>query len=270
MTDTHASLDRLLAIMRRLRDPDGGCPWDSVQTFESVAPYTLEEAHEVVDAIDRGDYDDLRDELGDLLFQVVFHACMAQEQNLFDFADVATAIGDKLVRRHPHVFADAHYADADAQTRAWEDIKAAERRGRGEADASALTGVARGLSPERRAAKLQSRAARTGFQWSSLPPVVAKLDEEMAELKAECAASTPDAARIEDELGDVLFMLVNLARHTQTDFARALRHANAKFERRFRGMEQLAAADGTRMDDLSLAEQEALWQRVKHAERQDD
>lgn len=266
MPDTHASLDRLLAIMARLRNPDGGCPWDAAQTFESVAPYTLEEAHEVVDAIDRHDFDDLRDELGDLLFQVVFHACMAQEQGRFDFADVATAIGDKLVRRHPHVFAGAHYADAAEQARAWEDIKAAERRAKGAADTSALAGVARGLPPWRRAEKLQQRAGRTGFAWSSLAPVVAKLDEEVGELKAECQTDNQDATRIEDELGDVLFMLVNLARHTKVDFARALRHANAKFERRFRGMEALAAADETRMDELSLAEQEALWQRVKRAE----
>ncbi|HEX7342011.1 MAG TPA: nucleoside triphosphate pyrophosphohydrolase [Rhodanobacteraceae bacterium] len=270
MSDSQTHLDRLLAIMVRLRDPDGGCPWDVKQDFDSIAPYTLEEAHEVVDAIDRRDFDDLRDELGDLLFQVVFHARMAEEAGHFDFADVATAISDKLVRRHPHVFADVHYADAEAQTRAWDAIKADERRARGAEDASVLAGIARGLPPWRRAQKLQQRAARTGYEWTTTGPVLDKLAEEVAELRAECDAIAPVPDRVEDELGDVLFVLVNLARHTKVDFARALRRANAKFESRFRAMERFAEAAGTSLEALSLAQQEALWRRAKQDERSVD
>lgn len=270
MSDPHArveaSVERLLAVMARLRDPDDGCPWDIRQDFASIAPYTLEEAHEVVDAIDRGDFDDLRDELGDLFFQVVFHARMAEEQGHFDFADVATAIGDKLVRRHPHVFADVHYADAREQARAWETIKAAERRQKGSDDVSALAGVARGLPPWRRAQKLQQRAARSGFEWTTIGPVLDKLDEEVRELRDECVATTPDVDRMEDELGDVLFVLVNLARHGDVDYARALRHANAKFERRFRAMEAFAREDGVAFDALELTDQEALWRRAKQTQ----
>ena len=262
--DKH-DIDGLLAIMARLRDPQDGCPWDVEQDFDSIANYTLEEAHEVVDAIDRRDFDDLRDELGDLLLQVVFHARMAEEAGHFDFADVVAAISDKMVRRHPHVFADASYADVAEQTRAWETIKATERKRKGEADTSALAGIARGLPPWRRAQKLQQRAARTGFDWPDAGPVLDKLDEEVTELRAEFAA-TPDAERIEDELGDVLFVLVNVARHAKVDFARALRHANAKFERRFRAMETLASNEGRPLGARTLPEQEVLWQQAKQQE----
>ncbi len=267
MNDSNRNIDDLLAIMARLRDPENGCPWDVEQDFDSIANYTLEEAHEVVDAIDRRDFEDLRDELGDLLLQVVFHSRMAEEAGHFAFADVVDAISNKMVRRHPHVFADARYADVDEQTRAWEAIKADERRHKGNSDDSALSGIARGLPPWRRAQKLQQRAARVGFDWPDVVPVLAKLDEETAELRAEFSAS-PDAERIEDELGDVLFVLVNLARHADVDFARALRHANAKFERRFRAMEAIAAAEGKPLDDRALPEQEALWRQAKQQEKQ--
>ncbi|HEV2682140.1 MAG TPA: nucleoside triphosphate pyrophosphohydrolase [Rhodanobacter sp.] len=268
MTDSpRYSLDNLLAIMARLRDPAHGCPWDVQQDFSSIAAYTIEEAYEVADAIDRRDWHDLRDELGDLLLQVVFHAQMAQEQGLFDFADVAHAISAKMQRRHPHVFGDTRYADLAAQKQAWEDIKTAERAGKGvAADDSVLAGVSAGLPEWKRALKLQQRAASAGFEWTDPQPVLAKLAEEVDEVRAEFANGA-DPARLEDEIGDVLFVMVNLARHAGVDFSRALRHANAKFERRFRQMEQLAAADGGAFGERTLTEQEQLWQRAKTFER---
>ncbi len=263
----HHGLDQLLAIMARLRDPERGCPWDVQQDFASIAPYTIEEAYEVADAIDRGDFDDLRDELGDLLLQVVFHAQMAAEQGRFDFADVAHAISAKMVRRHPHVFGDVRYADLDAQKQAWEELKAAERAARGEAhDASALAGISRGLPEWKRAAKLQQRAATVGFDWPDHRPVLDKLAEEIDEVRAEFDAGA-DPARLEDDIGDVLFVVANLARHAGVDFSRALRHANAKFERRFRRMEQLAAEAGGTLAEHDLPAQERLWRRVKQDER---
>ncbi|HEX7732453.1 MAG TPA: nucleoside triphosphate pyrophosphohydrolase [Rhodanobacter sp.] len=267
MTDAarHA-LDDLLAIMARLRDPERGCPWDVQQDFASIAPYTIEEAYEVADAIDRGDFDDLREELGDLLLQVVFHAQMAAEQGRFGFADVAQAISAKMIRRHPHVFGDARYGNLDAQKQAWEELKAAERAARGEAhDASALAGISRGLPEWKRAAKLQQRAAAVGFDWPDHRPVLDKLAEEIDEVRAEFEAGA-DPARLEDEIGDVLFVVANLARHAGVDFSRALRHANAKFERRFRRMEQLAAGEGGTLAERDLAAQEALWRRAKQDE----
>ena len=260
------TLEDLLGIMARLRDPEHGCPWDVQQDFASIAPYTLEEAYEVADAIDRGDFDDLREELGDLLLQVVFHAQMASERGLFDFADVAHAIADKMRRRHPHVFADERYADVEAQTRAWEAIKAAEREGRGEAhDASALAGISRGLPEWKRAAKLQQRAAGVGFEWREAGPMLDKLAEEVDEVRTEFERGA-DADRLEDELGDVLFVTANLARHAGVDFSRALRRANAKFERRFRAMEALAAVEGRALAERTLEEQEALWRQAKREE----
>ncbi|MDE2156376.1 MAG: nucleoside triphosphate pyrophosphohydrolase [Xanthomonadaceae bacterium] len=260
------NLDDLLAIMARLRDPERGCPWDVQQDFASIAPYTIEEAYEVADAIDRGDFDDLRDELGDLLLQVVFHARMAEEAGRFDFADVVHAISSKMRRRHPHVFDGVRYADAAVQRQAWDDIKAAERAGRGEPhDTSALAGISSGLPEWKRALKLQQCAASRGFDWPDPQPVLAKLAEEIDEVRAEFADGA-DPARLEDEIGDVLFVVVNLARHAGVDFSRALRHANAKFERRFRLMEQLAAADGGAFGEHTLAGQERLWQRAKALE----
>lgn len=262
-----SGIDGLLAIMARLRDPERGCPWDVQQDFASIAPYTIEEAYEVADAIDRGDFDDLREELGDLLLQVVFHAQMAAEQGRFGFDDVAQAISAKMIRRHPHVFGDAHYADLGAQKQAWEELKAAERAAKGEAhDASALAGVSHGLPEWKRATKLQQRAATVGFDWPDHRPVLDKLAEELDEVRAEFDAGA-DPARLEDEIGDVLFVAANLARHAGVDFSRALRHANAKFERRFRRMEQLAAEAGGTLSERDLAAQEALWRRAKQDER---
>ena len=254
--------------MARLRDPDGGCAWDLDQDFRSIAPFTLEEAYEVVDAIERGDLDDLRDELGDLLLQVVFHARMAEEVGAFDFADVARAIRDKLVRRHPHVFGDARVEGAAALKRAWEAEKARERaarraaRGAAESEPSALDGVARALPALARAAKVQGRAARVGFDWPDAEPVYAKVVEELDEVRA--AASTE---AVEDELGDLLFSAVNLARHLGVDPEAALRRASAKFERRFREVERLAAGRGPALDALDLAALDALWDEAKAGER---
>lgn len=263
---TRHSLDDLLAIMARLRDPQNGCPWDVKQNFATIAPYTIEEAYEVADAIDRQDWRDLCDELGDLLLQVVFHAQMAKEAGLFDFADVAHAISDKMVRRHPHVFGDESYENLDAQKQGWEDIKQAERAAKGEQhDDSALAGVSRGLPEWKRALKLQERAARVGFDWPDERPVLDKLLEEVDEVRAEFADGR-DPQRLQDEIGDVLFVVVNLARHAGVDFSQALRHANAKFERRFRRMEELARDDGQPLPQCDLAEQEALWQRVKRVD----
>ena len=276
MTDAPADprdIRTLLAIMARLRDPNGGCPWDCEQTFASIAPYTIEEAYEVANAIDRGDLADLKDELGDLLLQVVFHARMAEEAGAFAFADVVAAICDKLVRRHPHVFGESRASDSDAVLRDWEAIKRAERAARGEADTSALAGISRGLPEWLRAVKLQQKAAKVGFDWPGPEPVIAKLHEEIEEVRAEFAAVAEDPAdaaardRLEEEIGDLLFVCANLARHAQVDVGAALRRANAKFERRFRAMEALAAAEGTTMAALSLEQQEALWARVKREER---
>lgn len=256
------SINRLLKVMDRLRDPDGGCPWDLEQTFRTIAPYTIEEAHEVADAIERDDLNHLKDELGDLLFQVVFHARLAREIDAFDFDDVAGAVADKLIRRHPHVFGDAARMAADTQTEHWEAIKAAEREQAGMS--SHIDGVSPSLPPLRRAVKLQKRAARAGFDWPDLSPVLAKIREELAELEDELESGDPD--RMEDELGDVLFAVANLARKLDIDADGALRRTNLKFETRFRAMEEAASDAGQRFEDLDLEAQESLWQRVKTKE----
>ncbi|GAB4184166.1 MAG: nucleoside triphosphate pyrophosphohydrolase [Wenzhouxiangellaceae bacterium] len=242
--------------MQQLRNPETGCPWDLEQDFASIAPYTIEEAYEVADAIERQALDELKDELGDLLFQVVFHSQLAAEQRAFAFPDVVASICDKMIRRHPHVFADHTVADAAEQTLAWEQQKAAERSQRGAQ--SALDGVPRGLPELSRAVKLQKRAARVGFDWEETPPIFAKLDEEIGEMQE--AVATGDKAAMEDELGDLLFVCANLARRLNIDPGRALRRANAKFERRFRGMEAIA---GDAFAGLSLEQKEDLWQIVK-------
>jgi MazG family protein len=258
----------LARIMARLRDPVSGCPWDLVQDFATIAPYTIEEAYEVADAIERADMGELRDELGDLLFQVLFHSRMAEEKGAFALADVVTAINDKMIRRHPHVFGgEGDGRSADEQTVAWEAVKAAERAaktGSGTAP-SALDGVARALPALLRAEKLQKRAARTGFDWTETPPIFEKLEEEIAEVKEAVASGDADA--IEDEIGDLLFVVANLARRLSVDPEQALRKANAKFERRFRAMEQASMADQVEFASLTLDQQEAYWQRVKQAER---
>ena len=260
--------DDLLRIMEILRAPDG-CMWDREQDHHSIRRNFIEEAYEVADAIDRNDLDGLKDELGDLLLQVVFHAQMAAEQGAFGFDDVVTAIADKMVRRHPHVFADARFADAREQTANWEQIKRAERAAAGEQDDSALAGISRGLPEWQRALKLQSRAARTGFDWPGHEPVIAKLHEEIEEVRAEFdrGAVEDNRARLEDEIGDLLFVAANLARHAKVDVGAALRRANLKFERRFRAMEQLAQDDGTPLPTLALDQQEAYWDRAKRLER---
>ncbi len=259
-----SNIKALLDIMVRLRDPGHGCPWDRQQTLASIVPHTIEEAYEVAETIARGDLDELRDELGDLLFQVVFYARIAEEQGDFNFADVVQAISDKLIRRHPHVFAGDEISDAEVQTIAWEAHKARERRDKhGE---SALAGVALALPSLTRAAKLTKRAARVGFDWPDLPPVFDKMQEELDELQHEVEQDSIDADRVEDEMGDVLFVAANLARKAGVDPEVALRRANAKFERRFAAMEALAAEDGVSIDALDLDRWEALWVRVKQGE----
>lgn len=254
-----AELRRLLDIMAALRDPQHGCPWDKQQDFSTIAPYTVEEAYEVADAIARRDMHALPDELGDLLFQVVYHARMAEEAGLFSFTDVARSIADKMVRRHPHVFGDAAARDAAAQTAAWEEQKTAERAAR--AQVGTLAGVPVGLPALMRAAKLTARAARVGFDWPDAEAVLSKLDEETAELRAELPAANAD--RLADEVGDLLFVLANLARKLDLDPEACLRHANQKFTSRFNAVEELLAGEGKTPAEVSLAQMESAWQTVK-------
>ena len=265
-------MSELIEIMARLRNPDGGCPWDVEQTFATIAPYTIEEAYEVADAIARGDMASLKDELGDLLFQSVFHARMAEEAGEFAFADVVGAVCEKMVRRHPHVFGGAVVEDAAAQTKAWEDIKAAERAAtKGPASSerppSALDGVPTGLPAMKQAEKLQKRAARVGFDWTEAKDVLGKIHEELGEVGAEFQGENTDMGRLTDELGDLLFACVNLARKANIDPGTALRGTNLKFERRFRRVEALLAADGRTPDQASLEEMEELWVQAKVEER---
>ncbi|MDP1630412.1 MAG: nucleoside triphosphate pyrophosphohydrolase [Caulobacter sp.] len=254
---------RLLEIMARLRDPAGGCAWDLEQSFATIAPYTVEEAYEVADAIERGDLKDLKEELGDLLFQVVFHAQMAGEEKAFDFADVATAISDKMIRRHPHVFGDASERTAGQQVAAWEVIKQQERAGKERH--GVLDDVPVGLPALTRAVKLSKRAASVGFVWPSIHEVLTKLDEEVAELKVEVESG--DKEKLRGELGDVLFVIANIARTLDIEPEDALRATNAKFVRRFSHIEQVLAADGRTPDQSDLAEMDALWDQAKAAEK---
>lgn len=263
-----SGIDRLLAVMARLRDPQDGCPWDVAQSFRTIAPHTIEEAYEVADAIGRGDMAELRDELGDLLFQVVFYAQMAREQGDFDFEAVAAGVADKMIRRHPHVFGDVSVETADEMTRRWEDQKAVERAEKAAVDgraASVLDGVIPGLPALTRALKLQKRAARVGFDWTEAKEILDKIEEEIGELRAELASNgAPE--RIEDELGDLTFALVNLARRLEVDPESALRGTNAKFDRRFRLIEGWLAEQGRTPHQAPLDEMEALWQRAKREE----
>ena len=259
---TAYTIDDLLAIMARLRDPQGGCPWDLEQDFSSIAPYTIEEAYEVTDVIDRQAWQELPGELGDLLFQVVFHSQMARERGWFEFADVVQAISDKMVRRHPHVFADARYADDATREADWEAIKQAEKTDQ-PAQASALDTVSSGLPAMRRAVKLQKAAARCGFDWPEPAPILDKVREETEELSEAIAEGDSEASR--EELGDLLFVLCNLARRLEIDPGRALREANHKFQRRFRYMEQQASQRGQVLEQLDSDAQEALWQEAKRA-----
>lgn len=262
-------LIRLLNIMASLRDPVKGCPWDVEQTFATIAPYTIEEAYEVADAIERGNMHDLREELGDLLLQVVFHSRMAQELGLFDFESVAKSIADKMVDRHPHVFDEDAWDTPEKVRRGWEGLKAEERAAKaqrnGEAG-SAIDGVAHALPALLRAEKLTKRAARVGFDWSEADQIFAKIDEEIAELRAEIAGGA-EKHRLRDELGDLLFCLANLARHLDIDPEDALRSTNAKFDRRFRTMEAEMTTSGRTLETASLDEMEAGWQAAKRHER---
>jgi len=254
---------RLVEIMAKLRDPDGGCPWDLEQTFATIAPYTVEEAYEVADAIERNDLPELRDELGDLLLQVVFHSRMAEEQGAFDLKDVAAAISDKMIRRHPHVFGDHAYEDLSAQVAGWEELKAQERKAK--AKTGVLDDVPAGLPALTRAVKLTKRAARVGFDWPSAREVLDKLREETAEIEVEIEAG--DMAKAREELGDILFVCANLARKLDVDPEDALRATNAKFARRFAFVEAGLAERGKTPDQSDLAEMDALWNDAKAAEK---
>jgi nucleoside triphosphate diphosphatase len=253
---------RLRAVMAWLRDPVHGCPWDLEQSFATIAPYTLEEAYEVADAIARNDLRELREELGDLLLQVVYHSQMASEAGAFDFDAVARAIADKMVERHPHVFGGAEIANAEQQTASWEARKASERAAK--APAGVLDGVALALPALLRAEKLQRRAARVGFDWGRPEPVLDKIEEEVGELRHEIASGAP-VERLTDELGDVMFAVVNLARHCKVDAEAALRSTNAKFEARFRHIERALQRQGRNIESASLEEMEALWAEAKRA-----
>jgi ATP diphosphatase len=258
-------LARLLAVMAWLRDPRQGCPWDIEQTFRTIAPYTIEEAYEVADAIERDDMGALKEELGDLLLQVVYHAQMASEAGSFDFTAVAAGVAAKMIDRHPHVFGDAAIATAEAQTVSWEARKAAERAAKagGGVEAATLDGIARALPALLRAEKIQKRAARVGFDWNATGPVIDKIEEELRELRAELEAGAIDRDRVEDELGDVLFAVANLARHCKVDPEAALRSTNDKFERRFRHIERRLAETSRRPSDANLGEMERLWTEAK-------
>ena len=258
-------MQALLELMARLRDPENGCPWDREQTYATIVPHTIEEAYEVADAIAREDWEELRSELGDLLFQVVFYAQIAREEGRFDFADVARGIVEKMTRRHPHVFSDEFYATAAEQTASWERIKASEKTRQ---TPGVLDGIPLALPALTRAVKLQKKASRVGFDWGALEPILAKLAEEIAEVRHEIAIQAPPE-RLADELGDVLFVVANLARHLKLDPEAALRGTNAKFERRFRRIEQWLAEGGRAPVDSTLAEMDTLWERAKIEERED-
>jgi len=262
IADRTAGIERLIELMRRLREPAHGCPWDLEQTFRTIAPYTIEEAYEVADAIERDAIGELPDELGDLLLQVVYHAQMAAEAGDFSWDDVVSAITDKMLRRHPHVFGD--WATEDFVAGSWEKLKEQERAARGEVRASVLDGVPAGLPGMTRAVKLQKRAARVGFDWPDIDGVLDKIREESAELAEAQAAADPDA--IEDEYADLLFVMANLGRHLDVDPEKALRRVNAKFERRFRAVETALADVGKKLEDASLEEMDDLWTRIKTAE----
>ncbi|MDV7338592.1 nucleoside triphosphate pyrophosphohydrolase [Terasakiella sp. A23] len=266
-----SEIARLLAIMEKLRDPENGCPWDIEQTFETIAPHTIEEAYEVADAIEHKDWPHLREELGDLLLQVVFHAQMAKDEKLFDFNQVAGSIAEKMLSRHPHVFGDEVIETADAQTIAWEQQKENERKAKaaekGENPPSALDGVAGGLPSLTRALKLQKRAVRVGFDWPDVTGVLDKIREELAEVEEEVREVNLSQERVKDEIGDLLFTVVNLARWADVDPDSALRSCNVKFERRFKAMENGVRASGKEMTEVTLEEMESHWQAAKESEK---
>ena len=264
------SMQQLLDIMRALRDPDSGCPWDRQQNFQSLIPYTIEEAYEVADAIERNNYGDIKSELGDLLFQIVFYSQLATEQQAFDFNEVAQSISEKLLRRHPHVFADANIANAEEQTKEWEKLKQQEREAKA-ADSSSLLShlddVSRTLPSLMRAEKLQKRAAREGFDWPDAKGVMTNIYEELDEVQQELDADVQDHDKIEDEIGDLFFSCINLSRYVGVDAEQSLRKANLKFERRFRELEKMATVKDLQINDMTVDELEGLWQKVKKQEK---
>ncbi|GAB2696320.1 nucleoside triphosphate pyrophosphohydrolase [Aliiglaciecola sp. 3_MG-2023] len=256
---------RLLKIMAQLRDPDTGCPWDKQQNFESIVPFTIEEAYEVADAIEHGSMQDIQDELGDLLFQVVFYAQLGKEQQAFDFEEIARTISDKLVRRHPHVFAEKTDLSAEQVSLNWDAIKQQERAQKGAQEStSILQNIPMGMSPLMVADKIQKACAKVGFDWPNVAPVVEKVEEEIAEVMEELEQQPKDQHRIEEEMGDLLFAVVNLSRHLNVNPETALRKANHKFAGRFAKVEQHFAEQNTALPDTTLSQMEAIWQKVKH------
>jgi ATP diphosphatase len=268
MSKSSGQLSRLLEIIQRLRDPETGCPWDQKQSFESIVPHTIEETYEVADAIFSGDMNDIKDELGDLLFQIVFYAQLGNEQGDFDFEDIAQTISDKLVRRHPHVFDvlndKAHKTEEQLNSQ-WDQIKAQERTNKNqELDTSTLANIPQGMTPLLRAQKIQKKCSKVGFDWTELAPVVDKIHEEIEEVLAEVNVSEPDQLAVEEEIGDLLFAVVNLARHTSVNAETALMKANRKFEKRFRQVEKLIGKQGLSMESANMEQMEAAWQHVKN------
>lgn len=264
MPNNRQPVTELLAIMARLRNPDGGCPWDLEQDFSTIAPYTIEEAYEVADAIERESFAELKDELGDLLFQVVFHARMAEEAGMFEFNDVVDAVNDKMIRRHPHVFGDAKHRNSAEQTEAWEEQKARERAASSRGD-GVLADLPVALPALKRAQKLQKRAARVGFDWPTAERVLDKIDEELGEVRE--AMARKDAEAIHEEVGDLIFVCTNLGRKLDVDVEASARSANAKFERRFRHIETRLQAQGRSPEDASLEEMEDLWTEAKQIDK---
>ncbi|MDO6711434.1 nucleoside triphosphate pyrophosphohydrolase [Aliiglaciecola sp. 2_MG-2023] len=263
----YPQVERLLSIMARLRDPENGCPWDKQQSFETIVPFTIEEAYEVADAIEHGSMQDIQDELGDLLFQVVFYAQLGKEQQAFDFEGIAQTICDKLIRRHPHVFAEQKQTSVEQVSLTWDAIKQQERVQKGiHPQASILDNIPIGMSPLMRAQKIQKECAKVGFDWPDVAPVVDKVEEEIAEVMEEVKQDPQDHQRIEEEMGDLLFAVVNLSRHLKVNPETALRKANRKFAGRFAKVEQHFAAQKTELSDATLSQMEAIWQKVKHLE----
>ncbi|MEP0356082.1 nucleoside triphosphate pyrophosphohydrolase [Paraglaciecola sp.] len=265
MKQNSAAIEQLLHIMKRLRDPVTGCPWDLKQTFETLVPYTIEETYEVVDAISRKDMGDIKDELGDLLFQVVFYGQLGEEQQVFTFDDIVQGISDKLIRRHPHVFGDSQIQNDQELSQQWDDIKTQERIKAGKNDdLSVLANIPSGVTPLTKAHKLQKQCAKVGFDWPTIEPVVGKVKEEIQEVMEEVQVETPNQQRIEEEIGDLLFSVVNLARHLNVNAESALIKANHKFEQRFRQVEVTLENHESSIYSASLDEMEAAWQRVKN------
>ncbi|MBS0855887.1 MULTISPECIES: nucleoside triphosphate pyrophosphohydrolase [unclassified Tatumella] len=265
MNQSDTALQRLLDIMQQLRDPQQGCPWDKQQTFETIAPYTLEETYEVLDAIFRQDHHDLREELGDLLFQVVFYAQIAREQQLFDFSDICSAISEKLERRHPHIFAGNSVTGVGEINQRWEQLKQQEREQK--SLTSALDDIPRAMPALMRAYKIQKRCSNVGFDWNETGPVLDKVHEEIAEVMEEATREEINPQRLEEELGDLLFATVNLSRHLGSKAETALQKANDKFEKRFRQVEQIIAGQGLSLPEATLSQMEAAWQQVKQQEK---